>query len=90
MLFKKYQIIRIEGSQSKVSKPKKIWVDKGSEYYNSFFKKWLKNDHIEMYSMHNERKFVVAERFIRTLKTAIYKYMTSISKNVYIDNQMIQ
>ena len=39
-----------------------------------------------MYSMHNEGKFVVAERFIRTLKTAIYKYMTSISKNVYIDN----
>ena len=25
------------------------------------------------------------ERFIRTLKTKIYKYMTSISKNVYID-----
>ena len=40
---------------------------------------------IEMYSMHNEGKSVVAERFIRTLKTKIYKYMTSISKNVYID-----
>ena len=35
--------------------------------------------------MHNERKSVVAERFIRILKTKIYKYMTSISKNVYID-----
>ena len=33
----------------------------------------------------NERKSVVAERFIRTLKNKIYKYMTSISKNVYID-----
>ena len=38
-----------------------------------------------MYSIHNEGKFVVAERFIRTLKTKIYKYMTSVLKNVYID-----
>ena len=30
-------------------------------------------------------KSVVAETFIRTLKSKIYKYMTSISKNVYID-----
>ena len=43
-----------------------------------------KND-IEMYSTHNEGKSVVAERFIRTLKNKIYKYMISISKNVYID-----
>ena len=35
--------------------------------------------------IHNEGKSVVVERFIRTLKTKIYKYMTSISKNVYID-----
>ena len=38
-----------------------------------------------MYSIHNEEKSVVAERFIRTLKTKIYNYMTSVSKNVYID-----
>ena len=38
-----------------------------------------------MYSIHNEGKSVAAERFIRTLKTKIYKYMTSVSKNVYID-----
>ena len=38
-----------------------------------------------MYSIYNEGKSVVAERFIRTLKTKIYKYMTSVSKNVYID-----
>ena len=40
---------------------------------------------IEMYSIHNKGKSVVADRFIRTLKNKIYKYMTSISKNVYID-----
>ena len=66
-------------------KPNKIWVDKGSEFYNNSFKKWLKDNDIEMYSTNNEGKSVVAERFIRTLKTKIYKYMTSVSKNVYID-----
>ena len=38
-----------------------------------------------MYSAHNEGKSVVAERYIRTLKNKIYRCMTSISKNVYID-----
>ena len=38
-----------------------------------------------MYSTKNEGKSIVAERFIRPLKNEIYKYMTSISKNVYID-----
>ena len=66
-------------------KSSKIWVEKGSEFYNSSFKKWLKDNDIEMYSIHNEGKSVVAERFIRTLKTKIDKCMTSISKNVYID-----
>ena len=38
-----------------------------------------------MYSTNNEGKSVVAKRFIRTLKSKMYKHMTSISKNVYID-----
>ena len=38
-------------------KPNKIWVDKGSEFYNSHFKKWLKDNNIEIYSTHNEGKF---------------------------------
>ena len=76
-----FQIILKESKR----KPNKIWVDKGSEFYNNSFKKWLKDNDIVMYSTNNERKSVVAERFIRTLKNKIYKYMTSISKNVYID-----
>ena len=55
-------------------KPNKIWVDKGSEFHNSSFKKWLKDNVIEMYSIHNEGKSVVAERLIRTLKTKIYTF----------------
>ena len=38
-----------------------------------------------MHSTHNKGKYVAAERFIRTLKKKNYRYMTSISKNVYID-----
>ena len=38
-----------------------------------------------MHLIHNQGKYVVAERFIRTLKTEIYKYMNSMSNNVYID-----
>ena len=49
-------------------KTNKIWVDQGSEFYNSSFKKWSKQNHIEMYLTYNEGKFVVAKRFLRTLK----------------------
>ena len=38
-----------------------------------------------MYSTHNEGKSVVTERFMKTLKNKIYKFMTVISQNVYID-----
>ena len=48
-------------------------------------KSFLQNNDTEMYSAHNERKSVVTERFIETLRNKIYKYVTSISKNVYID-----
>ena len=48
-------------------------------------KSWLEKNDMEMHSMHNEGKSLLTERFIRTLKNKIYKYMTSVSKNVYID-----
>ena len=48
-------------------------------------KSWLQDNDIVMYSTHNDGKSVVGERFIKTSKKKIYKYMTSISKNVYID-----
>ena len=58
-------------AKPKGRRPNKIWVDKGSEFYNNSFKKWLKDNNIEMYSIHIEEKPVVAERFIRTLKNKI-------------------
>ena len=66
-------------------KRNKIWIDTGRQFYNSSFKKWLKDNDIEMYSTHNKGKSVVGEGFIRTLKSKIYKHMTAASKNVYID-----
>ena len=45
----------------------------------------MRDNDIEMYSTNNEEKSVVTERFIRTLRNKIHKYMTSISKKVYID-----
>ena len=65
--------------------PNKTWVDKGSEFYIRSMKSWLEKNRREMYSRHNEGKSVAAKRFIRTLKNKIYKYMTSVLKNVYID-----
>ena len=65
-IVKAFQIIL---KQSNSRKPNKIWVEKGSEFYNASFKKWLQDNDIVMYSTHNEGKYVVAERFIRTLKS---------------------
>ena len=65
-------------------KSNRIWINKGTEFHNRSMKVWLKND-LEMHSTQNEGISVVTERFIKTLKNKIYKYMTSISKNVYID-----
>ena len=46
---------------------------------------WLQDNNIEVYLTHNQGKFVLAERFMKTLRTKIYKYMTLISKKIYID-----
>ena len=66
-------------------KSSKIWVHKGSEFYNRSIKSRLEKKETDMYSIHNEKKSAIAERFIRTIKGKIYKYMTSLSKSVYID-----
>ena len=64
---------------------KKIWVDKGSKFYTRLMKSWSQDDDIKMYLTHIEGKSVVADRSIRTLKYKIYKYITSVSKNLYIN-----
>ena len=50
-------------------KSNKVWVDQGSEFYSNSFKGWFNDNDMKMYFTHNEGKFDVAERFIRTVKT---------------------
>ena len=71
----------------KKRKAHSLFIDNelGNEFYNRSMKSFLQNNDIEMYSTHNEGKSIIAKRFFRTLKSKIYKYMTSVSKNVYID-----
>ena len=66
---------------SKGRKPNKSWADQGVECYNNLFHRLLKMKDIEMYSTYKEGKFVVPERFIRTLKNKIFKHMKAISKS---------
>ena len=85
---KKGVTIIVNGFQTSLDsskKPNKIRVDQGSEFYNNVFKKWLKYHDKEMYSTHNERKSIVAEKLIRTLKNNIFKDMTAVSKKVLYD-----
>ena len=63
-----------------------MWVDKGSKFHNNYFKKWLQENNIVMYSTNIEGKSVIAERFIRTLKNKSNKYMTAISKMCILVN----
>ena len=53
--------------------PKKIFSDKGTEYYNKTFLKFLQENNIELYSTESELKCSVAERFNRTLKDMMYR-----------------
>ena len=58
----------MDGYGHKISK---TWVDQGNEFYNRSVKSWLKDNGIEMYSTYSKGKSVVAERFVRTLKSKI-------------------
>ena len=49
-------------------KPNRIWVNKGSEFYNKSIKSWLEKNNIEMHSTHNKGKSIITDRFIRALK----------------------
>ena len=58
----------------------KIWKDKDSEFYNRSMKSWFYDNDIEIYSTRNEGKSFAAERFIRTFKNKICKYITYYQK----------
>ncbi len=59
-------------------KPKKLWTDEGTEFYNKTYMNFLKNKSITLYSTFNEGKAVVIVRFNRTLKERLYKKFTQL------------
>ena len=70
--FKRQKIIVITNAFQKCleesgRKSNKIWLDKGSKFCNRSMKSQLQDNHIEIYSTHNELKSVVAEKFIKCM-----------------------
>lgn len=70
---------------SKGRKPKRLWVDKGKEYYNKSVKELLNSEGIEMYSTENEEKSMICERWNRTIKTKMWKRFTAQNSTEYLD-----
>ena len=69
----------------KTTKPSKIQVDNGKEFYNSVFEKLLKDNDIKMYSTDSDVKASIVERFNRTLKEKMWRYFTEKQTNKWID-----
>ena len=65
-------------------KPNKSWVNQGRDFYNKFMLQWLGNNNILMYSIHNEDKSVIAERYIKTLKARFYKRVIANDSKSYL------
>ena len=81
--YKNYNCLFISNNSRQV---KQNMNSKGSDFYHKSMKLWLQDNNVETYSTHsNGKSAVVAEKFVRNLENKIYKYMISISKNVYID-----
>jgi len=64
----------------KERKPKKLWVDKGKEFYNKHVQQL-----VDLYSTKNEEKSSVVEHWNRTMKDKIFKYFTANSTRNCID-----
>ena len=66
--------------------PKALQTDKGTEFVNKFFQKWLKDKKIHFFTTHNEEtKACVVERFNRTLKTRTWRYFTAKNTRKYLN-----
>lgn len=72
----------ILGKSGKI--PNFLWVDKGSEFYNKRFMKMLETKQIKMYSVFNENKSAIIERFNRTIKEKMFEFFTATGKYRWI------
>ena len=75
-----FKTILSEGPQSgsEHRKPEKLWVDRGSEFYNKTFKSLLKEYETKLYSTYSDLKAVFVERFNRT-------YLHIINKPIFLN-----
>jgi hypothetical protein len=65
--------------------PEKIQFDEGKLFYNKSFKSRLEIMGIEYFSIHSDKKAALAERFNKTLKTRMWKYLTEKETEVWVN-----
>ena len=65
--------------------PKKLWTDKGTEFYNKPLSALLKKKKVEIYSTENEEKSSIVERWNRTIKRIMWKYFTANNTKEYVN-----
>ncbi|GBO25915.1 Putative uncharacterized transposon-derived protein F54H12.3 [Araneus ventricosus] len=66
-------------------KPKFLQTDQGTEFENSIFQKFLKENNVKYFTTYNATKASIVERFNRTLKTKMWKYFTSQNTYTYLN-----
>jgi hypothetical protein len=66
-------------------RPKKLWCDKGKEFFNRNFKNFLKDNNIHLYSTESEIKGSVIERFNRTVEEPLYRKFTENGNKKWIN-----
>ena len=65
-------------------KPKFLWTDRGTEFYNKQVQDLLNENNIKLYSTNNsEIKSAVIERFNRTFKNMMYKKFTENNNTIF-------
>ena len=63
--------------ESEKDPPKFCWMDKGGEFWNEKVKRVMKKYDVKMYTTENEEKSCIVERWIRTMKTIMFRYFTA-------------
>ena len=66
-------------------KPKKLWIDKGKEFWNKEVKAVMDANGVERYSTENEEKSAVVERWNRTIKERMWKMFSARNEMIYVD-----
>ena len=67
-------------------KPKAIQTDRGTEYFNRVLRNWFKRNNIKHFASHNyDVKAAVVERFLRTLKSRMWRYFTQHNTRRYVE-----